>query len=244
LWVVVPLAVGIWLAGRYVETPAVGLIRLETDIWYGSAELFKMQLEEARADERIQALVIVIDSPGGEVAPTQDMFFELLSIREEMPVVASINSLAASGGFYLAMAADPIFAKPNSTVGNVGVERLAISPTDLSQGLAYSGRAALEHGLIDRLASQHDAVVAAAGLAGIENYEVVDLLGIVLERLYGEDAELIRPGFTEAIPEKAGEIPLPWYLAPWLGAADPVTGERVLPPGVYLLYDVRIGGAR
>ncbi|MFQ5617226.1 MAG: S49 family peptidase, partial [Anaerolineales bacterium] len=101
--------------------PAVGVIYLETDIWAGSAWFVKQQINEARQTPRVEAVVFVLNSPGGEVAPTQDMFLELLSLRGEMPVVGSINGIAASGGFYLAMSTDPIYAKPSSTIGNVGV---------------------------------------------------------------------------------------------------------------------------
>jgi protease-4 len=214
-----------------------------------------------------------------------------------MPVVASINSLAASGGFYLAMAADPVYAKPNSTIGNVGVwgfapesigvneqvlasgpfkltasnndaflleieaikqeflqtvqnsrgDRLDISTTDLSQGLAYTGRFALDFGLIDQLGSQSDAVDKAAELAGIENHEVIDLQEVLLDDLYGDDAASVRPGWLNTAPdteEGAAAAAQPWFLAPWLGAENPLTGLRTLPPGVYLLFDVRIGGSR
>lgn len=298
-WVLLPLGIGLWLSSQYVAAPAVGLIHLETDIWAGSAEFFKMQLAEVRADDRVKAVVVIIDSPGGEVAPTQDMYFELVSLQQQMPVVGSINSIAASGGYYLSLATDPVYAKPNSTVGNVGVwgfvpsnigvnevvlasgpfkltasnndeflrnierikqeflqstangrgDRLVISLSELSQGLAYSGRTAVEFGMIDHLGSQTDAIAMAAELAGIQNYDVIDMQTVILDRLFEESASAVRPGYEQpkqaefVDPLMAPDNPVsPWFLAPWLAAADPATGLRALPPGVYLLYDVRIGG--
>ncbi len=272
LWGIVPLLVGWWLAQSLVPQPAVGIIRLNTDIWADSAELIMAQIEAARQNPSIKAVVLQLNSPGGEVAATQTLYLELQSLRREMPVVSSIDGLAASGAFYVAMATDPIYAKPSSTVGNVGVwgfippdlgvnevilasgpfkltasnraeflrriesikrefletvfsqrgERLEISRVDLSQGLAYSGREALRWGLIDHLGSQAEAIASAAELAGIVQYEVIDLQARVIHELSeGNQA----------------------FLEAWVGAADPVTGRRILPPGAYLLYDFRLGGA-
>ena len=273
---VASLLVGWLLAQALVPQPAVGIIRLNTDIWASSVEvdsveLIMAQIEEARQDPSIKAVVLQLDSPGGEVAATQTLYLELQSLRREMPVVSSIDGIAASGGFYVAMATDPIYAKPSSTVGNVGVwgfippdlavnevilasgpfkltasnraeflraiegikqeflatvvsqrgERLNISLVDLSQGLAYSGRQSLHLGLIDHLGSQTEAVATAAGLAHIVHYDVIDLQARVIDELF------------------EGNDP---YLEAWVSAADPLTRERILPPGAYLLYDVRLGG--
>lgn len=292
LWVALPLLVAVFLAGLLVPRPAIGLIYLETDIWYLSAWLVKQEIAEARQNPRVKAVVFVIDSPGGEVAPTQDIFMELVSLRQQMPVVGSINGVAASGGYYVALATDPIYAKPSSTVGNIGVwgfvppqigvneqvlasgpfkltasnpeqflreiegikqefiattqlqrgERLALSVTEISQGLAYSGREALRLGLIDALASQADALAEAARQAGLANYDVLDLQDIVVDRLLeeAEENQASLPALSQnTLP---GTAPGPWFLQPWLGAADPLTGERTLPPGIYLLYDVRPRG--
>ncbi|MCP4357063.1 MAG: hypothetical protein GY796_03475, partial [Chloroflexi bacterium] len=139
VWIALPLVLGWWLATTRIPQPAVGIIHLESDIWAGSAQLVKMQIDEARTDPQIKAIVLVIDSPGGEVAPTQDMFMEILSLREVMPVVGSINSMAASGGFYLAMASEPIYAKPNSTIGNVGVWGFVPSDIGVNEVVLASG---------------------------------------------------------------------------------------------------------
>ncbi|HNB54893.1 MAG TPA: S49 family peptidase [Anaerolineales bacterium] len=303
LWLIIPLALGLILAPLAVpkpEKPAIGLIRLETDIWYLSAWFVKEEIAEARANDRVKAIVLVIDSPGGEVAPTQDMFMEILSLRQEMPVVGSINGMAASGGYYLALATDPLYAKPSSTVGNIGVwgfapteigvteavlasgpfkltasnpeqflreiegikqefigttqlmrgDRLTISAADISQGFAYPGRLALQYGLIDKLASQADAVAEAARQAGLEDYEVLDLEKVVTDRLLAEQAasdgavgelpNVQTPDFANTAPSETGvsSQAVPWLFQTWIGAPNPLTGERNLPPGIYLLYDV------
>lgn len=272
LWVVAPLVVGVWLAQTLVPPPAVGIIRLNTDIYAESTDFVMAQIQEARRDPGIRAVVLELDSPGGEVSASQALYLEVQALRREMPVVGSVQSMAASGAYYVAMGTDPIYAKPSSTVGNVGCwgfippdigvndvvlasgpfkltatnrdeflrwieeirqefvetvysqrgDRIELSRVELSYGLAYSGRDAVRLGVIDGLGSETDATRMAAQQAGISHYQVIDLEARVLEEL----------------PEvEAGE------LEPWVGAADPVTGRRTLPPGAYLLYDIQLGGA-
>ena len=72
-----------------------------------------------RDDPDIKAIVVRIDSPGGSVAPVQEIYSELKKI--EKPIVASMGGSAASGGYYVACAADTIFANPGTLTGSIGV---------------------------------------------------------------------------------------------------------------------------
>ena len=72
-----------------------------------------------RDDPGIKAIVVRIDSPGGSVAPVQEIYSELKKI--EKPIVASMGGSAASGGYYVACAADTIFANPGTLTGSIGV---------------------------------------------------------------------------------------------------------------------------
>jgi protease IV len=69
----------------------------------------------------VKAIVMRIDSPGGTIAPTQEIYEEVRKIRRSKPVVASLSTVAASGGFYIASACDPIVANPGSITGSIGV---------------------------------------------------------------------------------------------------------------------------
>jgi len=121
LWIVFPLLVGIILAALLVPAPQVGVVRFEDIIWSESAASLSALLDRARDDPNIRAVVLQIDSPGGEVTATEELYYRLLELRQTKPLVVAIDSMAASGGYYMAAAADHIFAKPASTVGNVGV---------------------------------------------------------------------------------------------------------------------------
>jgi protease-4 len=79
-------------------------------------------LGEYRDDPSVCAVVLRIDSPGGVVAPTQEIFTAVRRLREaKKPVVASLGSIAASGGYYVAVSADRIFASPGTLTGSIGV---------------------------------------------------------------------------------------------------------------------------
>ena len=84
---------------------------------------FVDQLVKYRDDENIKGILVEIDSPGGVVGPSQEIYTELKKVREQLnkPVIVSCNSLAASGGYYAAVAADKIFVNPGTLMGSIGV---------------------------------------------------------------------------------------------------------------------------
>ncbi len=78
-------------------------------------------IKKAAEDKTVKAIVLRIDSPGGSGTAADIIWNEIKNARSEKPVVASISSVGASGGYYLAMSADSIFAEPSSIVGSIGV---------------------------------------------------------------------------------------------------------------------------
>ena len=76
-------------------------------------------LREFREDPSVKGFVVSINSPGGGVAPSQSIYSALRELREaeDRPVIAAISSVGASGGYYVALAADSIYAMPGSITG-------------------------------------------------------------------------------------------------------------------------------
>ncbi|HEX7879029.1 MAG TPA: signal peptide peptidase SppA [Candidatus Eisenbacteria bacterium] len=201
-----------------------------------SSDRLVKTLAEMGEDDAIEAVVLRIDSPGGGIAPSQEIHDALIRLRARKPVIASMANTAASGGYYVAVACDSIMANPGSLTGSIGVifswmtaEELmrkvgvrmevvksgpnkdmgsfAREPTDeerrllegvvndayqqfidavtagralsrdevlaLADGRVFTGRQALELGLVDRLGGQREAVEWAARMAGIEGEPVV-----------------------------------------------------------------------
>ena len=77
------------------------------------------QIHQYRDDQAVKAIVLRINSPGGSVAPVQEIYSELKKL--EKPIVASMGSTAASGGYYIAAIADEILANPGTLTGSIGV---------------------------------------------------------------------------------------------------------------------------
>jgi protease-4 len=81
------------------------------------------QLREFAENEAIRAILIRIDSPGGAVVPSQEIYDQVRKIRAEgrQKIVVSMGSVAASGGYYIASASDRIVANPGTLTGSIGV---------------------------------------------------------------------------------------------------------------------------
>lgn len=193
-------------------------------------------LDECRRDDQVRAVVVRIDSPGGGIAPSQEILQAMRGLASAKPVVVSMGNVAASGGYYVALGADSIMANPGSLTGSIGVifsfitaeelmrkvgveleviksgahkdvgswhraptpeERALLEGvvTDgweqfvqevmdgrhmsredvvaLADGRVFTGRQALDAGLIDALGSEKDAIAMAARMAGIGGDPVV-----------------------------------------------------------------------
>ena len=121
LWLVIPLIAGLFLSSAIIPQPVIGVIRLEDAIYTYSAQNTIKQFKYAMDHSNIRAIVLVSDSPGGTVVDTETVYTELTRLRAKKPVVTVINNMSASGGYYLSVNTDYIFAKPASMVGNIGV---------------------------------------------------------------------------------------------------------------------------
>jgi len=239
---------GVREAGR----PAVAVVYLEGMIVggrgqntllaaVGGTDAVIRQLRLAKEDPDVKAVVLRINSPGGTAAASQEVYNEALRIREAgKPLVASFADVAASGGYWVACAADEIFANPATITGSIGVimevtnlvelyrkigietdviksgehkdigsssrpleegeRNILQSMVDdifdqfvdvvaagrglseeevrkLADGRIFTGRQALQAGLVDSLGDFYDAVDAAGRLAGIPGRPRVKELG-------------------------------------------------------------------
>src|SRR5215475_4335707 len=79
------------------------------------------ELREFAEDARIRAIVVRIDSPGGAVGPSQEIFEAMRRVQKKKHLLASMGSIAASGGFYIAMGGEKVFANPGTLTGSIGV---------------------------------------------------------------------------------------------------------------------------
>ncbi len=189
------------------------------------------QLHDFRDNDHIKAIVLRVDSPGGGVGPSQEIHDEVKLIDLKKPVVVSMGSVAASGGYYIASSAREIVANPGTITGSIGVimefanfkevlDKIGLSSVvvksgeykdigspsremtetereilqnliddvhsqfvasvaegrglgeeavrQLADGRIFSGKRAMEMGLVDRMGNLEVAIKRAAELAGVE----------------------------------------------------------------------------
>lgn len=105
--------------GKSDSDSALALIKVEGEIMESGPviELIHQALEE----KEVKGVVVRVDSPGGMVGPTQEIYEELLRLDRVKPVYMSFGSLAASGGYYIGAAGRKIFALPGTLTGSIGV---------------------------------------------------------------------------------------------------------------------------
>jgi protease-4 len=98
-----------------------------------------------KEDDSIKGVVLRINSPGGAVGPTQEIYREVVKLKDKKPVYVSMGSLCASGGYYIASAGQKLFANPSTVTGSIGVimqltmlehliEKLGIQMTTIKAG--------------------------------------------------------------------------------------------------------------
>jgi protease-4 len=78
-------------------------------------------IKEARKDRDVKAVVLRVDSPGGEVAATDGIYRELEKLKGKKPLIISVGNLGASGGYYLACIGDEIYMMPGTITGSIGI---------------------------------------------------------------------------------------------------------------------------
>lgn len=252
----------------------------------GSATVVR-QLEQARLDDQVKAIVLRVDSPGGSSFASEEIHREIERVKKEgKPVVVSMGGAAASGGYYVACGADTIYAEPTTITGSIGVftgkfalrgllEHLGVGTTSITRGRSaniesqiepwdaverarmqalvdhtyttfkervaagrnlnideveqiarghvWSGKRALDIGLVDHLGSIQDAIEDARGRAKIPKSRLqlitYDQRGTLIEQIAPEvspTGSAIRAVFP-SLAEMAGRdvrIPLPKGIGP------------------------------
>jgi protease-4 len=123
----------------------IAVISLSGTITGGSSSLFSTStitpdlvrdyLTRAEEDKAVKAIVFHIDSPGGEVAPCQEILWEIEKVKETTPIVVSMGVTAASGGYYISTQANKIVALPTTQTGSIGVIYAVINVEELLEKL-------------------------------------------------------------------------------------------------------------
>lgn len=116
--ILVSIVIGV-VSGRGAGADKVAVVELDGIITESTE--FTRDLRQLAERRDIKAVVLRIDSPGGAVGPSQEIYREIQRLREKKKVVASMGTVAASGGYYAAVAAEKIVANPGTITGSIGV---------------------------------------------------------------------------------------------------------------------------
>lgn len=223
---IISVIMGIILFNVIIGIPKVGIITLDTAFMSAKtkADIVDM-IQYAGKDPAIKAVVINMDSPGGEVSKIEEIYLEVLKLKAKKPVVVSVDGNALSGGYYVSSAANFIFVKPSSEIGNIGVistlpeawrpeneqittgpykvsgksrrsyaaqleaikqaflisvisqrgDRLQLDSERLSHADIFLGYEGVKYGLVDAVGTGSDAIQKAANIAGIANYDTLNI---------------------------------------------------------------------
>jgi protease-4 len=266
-------------AERWGRPPVIEVVRVEGAIVAGKsrrapvgdealagARTIAAQIRHAADDREVKAIVLRVDSPGGDGFASDLIWREVVRARERKPVIASMGDLAASGGYLAAAGADVIVAEPSTLTGSIGVfivkpdlsgllsklsigregyargqnaeiasvtrawtvaERVAVekqidgfyrifvarvaegrrlSPDAVeavAQGRVWTGRQALERGLVDVLGSLEDALAIASERAGLRGGAAIERADTRDGASPGPVLPFVMPAITVSVPEPA-----------------------------------------
>ncbi len=128
---VVVLALWHFFKSSQTETGNVAIIKVEGIILDPEDTL--NELRDIRDNKDVKAIVLRVDSPGGSVGASQEIFESIKSLREQKKIVASFGTVAASGGYYVALPAHKIIANPGTITGSIGVKMDLVNLQELLQ---------------------------------------------------------------------------------------------------------------
>ncbi len=113
--------------GQIIDAPSTGMTTAPEIV----GEKVSMDLRKLRDDETIKAVILRVNSPGGSAFASEQIWNEVVKLKEKKPVIVSMGDYAASGGYYISCAADTIIAQPNTITGSIGIFGMFPNPHKL-----------------------------------------------------------------------------------------------------------------
>ncbi len=175
---VMRLTSGVIEVSQDSSAPGIGVVEVEGVI--ADSEPILKVIREYKRRDYIKAVIVRINSPGGAVGASQEIFEALCDLDKKKPVVASLETVAASGGYYVAIGARKIVANPGTITGSIGVimklpnigpllERLGIETQVLKSG-AYK-----DMGSMTKAMTEEEKLLAESVLKDIHNQFMEDV---------------------------------------------------------------------
>ncbi|MCX6996304.1 MAG: signal peptide peptidase SppA [Kiritimatiellaeota bacterium] len=153
---------------------------------YDKVEAILRQVRAAQADDAVRAIILEVDSPGGAITPSDEIYRALLQFKKSdarRKVVVFIRDLAASGGYYIAMAGDHLVAEPTAVVGSIGVIMSSLNWKALSEKIGLTDVTIKSGANKDLLNPFHDVPP-----------EQRALLQALIDNMYGQFLKIVSDG--------------------------------------------------
>jgi len=170
--------------------------------WYGlrresPVARVREELDRARRDDAIQALLVRIDTPGGTVTASDLLYHEIQRYKQErgVPVVAQLMGMATSGGYYVAMSADTVIAHPTTVTGSIGV---------IFAGVNLSGLMA-KFGVADQTITSGPFKDAGSPLRPMRPEEHAQIQSVI-DDMYQRFLDVVRRGRPALAPEEVSRL--------------------------------------
>ena len=136
----------------YSKNDIIAIIYAQGEIMDGEGDVniigegsINRSLKEAREDDDVKAIVLRVDSPGGNALTSELIWREIEITKKVKPVVVSMGNYAASGGYYIAANADRIFAEPNTITGSIGVFGMLPNMNQLGKNIGINAEQVKTH---------------------------------------------------------------------------------------------------
>lgn len=178
-------------AENSIRVPANYIARVNVDgVIFEDSDRDKI-IKSLKEDKHVKAVVVYINSPGGTIVGSENLYYALQDVAKTKPVVAVMGSLAASGGYMAAIAADKIYARAGTLTGSVGVLMQSFDVTELGKKLGV-GFITFKSGKLKASPSPFEKLDADVEKAIKESIaDSFDLfLGMVVERRELADAQI------------------------------------------------------
>ena len=233
-----------------IDGPKIGVVEIRGAIM-DSQQVLK-HIKTFRESEAVKAIVLRIESPGGSVGPAQEIYREIRKTVPHKKVIASMGSVAASGGYYVAAAADGIVANPGTITGSIGVimgytnfeelmKKIGLTPVVIKSGnykdlgsparpMTDNERALLES-LANKIHQQFIGAVAEGRGLPQEQIEAIADGRIIT----GEDAQSL--GLVDRMGNYEDAVKWAADLAGMTGEIDTVFPKKAKPPLIEYLME-------
>jgi protease-4 len=177
----------------------IAVIPIEGVIYGGTAEVVNKWLAQVEKDQSIKAVVLSVDSPGGGVTASDEIYNRVMQLKKNrgFPIAVSMKTIAASGGYYVSAGTDQIFAEPTTITGSIGVIMPSYSLNELGKKWGIKE---------DSITAPPNGLKNAGSMFGDPDPREKPYLQAIADQIYGRFTTVVKNGRGSKIKGNLTEI--------------------------------------